>query len=178
MCSNCQPTKIVFTDLASWAEFEGPLREGLHSLKYHQNIGLGDFFSPFLISIVENRQWNPDLVVPVPISKSRRKTRGYNQSELLSRPLARYFHLPHEHEAFIRVKDTESQIQLSAEDRFRNMDDAFFGNPAKLKGKSILVIDDIITTGATMNQCAKALFKAGADKVYGLSVAKTLRNQA
>jgi ComF family protein len=139
---------------------------------------LGDFFSLFLISIVESRQWNPDLVIPVPISKSRRKFRGYNQSELLSRPLARYFLIPHENEALIRVKDTESQIQLSAEDRFRNMNDAFFGNPAKLKGKSILVIDDIITTGATMNQCAKALFKAGADKVYGLSVAKTIRNQA
>lgn len=178
MCPRCKGTEIICTDMFSWAEFEGPLREGIHSLKYHQNIGLGDFFGPYLISVVENRQWNPDLVVPVPISKSRRKTRGYNQSELLSRPLAQYFHLPHPNDALIRLKDTESQIHLSAEERFNNMDDAFFGNPAKLKGKTILVIDDIITTGATMNQCAKALVKAGAEKVYGLSVAKTLRNQA
>ncbi len=161
--------------MTSWAEFEGPLREGIHKLKYRQDIGLGDFFAPYLISLVESRQWKPDLVIPVPISKSRKKTRGYNQAAMLSRPLARYFNLPHHVDLLLRIKETESQIQLSAEDRFHNMEGAFWINPAKLKGRTILVIDDIITTGATMNQCAKALFEAGAEKVYGLSIAKTIR---
>lgn len=176
VCSACQGVKSIITDLCSWAEFEGPLREAIHHLKYNQDIGLGDYFSPFLISQIEKRKWQFDLVIPVPISKSRLKSRGYNQSELLSRPIARFFTVAHSSIALKRVKETESQFSLSVKERYHNMEDAFFGFPAKLKGRRVLVVDDIITTGSTMNQCAKALLNAGAIEVYGISIAKTVRH--
>jgi ComF family protein len=177
ICSDCQGMTSIITDLCSWAEFEGPLREAIHHLKYQQDIGLGDYFSPFLIEQIEKRNWQFDLVVPVPISKSRLKSRGYNQSELLTRPIARFFHVAHSTKALIRIKETESQFSLSAIERNQNMEDAFFGFPAKLIGRSVLVVDDIITTGATMNHCAKALYQAGAKEVYGISIAKTVRHR-
>ena len=177
ICQKCHGSPLIITDLSSWAEFEGPLREAIHHFKYQQDIGLGDYFCGFLISLIIKRNWQFDLVVPVPVSKSRLKSRGYNQSELLSRPIARYFRVDHTTKALIRVKETESQFSLSVAERNRNMEDAFFGFPAKLNGRRVLVVDDIITTGATMNQCAKALLQAGAKEVYGVSVAKTVRHR-
>ncbi len=176
-CDYCQEVPFLITDLCSWAEFEGPLREAIHHFKYQQDVALGDFFCTFLIAIIEEHKWQFDLVVPVPVSKSRLKSRGYNQSELLSRPIARYFCVNHSTKALKRVRETESQFSLSSKERNRNMEDAFLGFPAKLNNKRVLVVDDIITTGATMNQCAKSLLQAGAKEVYGVSIAKTIRHR-
>jgi ComF family protein len=174
LCPKCLELHIYCTDIYSWAEYEGSLRKAIHNLKYKQDIGLGDFFAPYLISIIEKKRCLIDLVIPVPISKTRLKTRGFNQSTLLSTPIARYFSLEHSRNSLIRVKETESQTHLSAEDRLINMEDAFYGNPAKLKGRKVLLVDDIVTTGATMNSCAKAMLEAGAEQIYGISIAKTI----
>jgi len=175
-CPTCKESKSAIIDLCSWAKFEGPLREAIHRFKYQQNIALGDYFSEFLLTLIEKRRWEFDLVVPVPVSKSRLKTRGYNQSALISRPIARYFSVDHSNHVLMRVKETESQFSLTAIERYHNMEDAFLGFPAKLNDRRVLVVDDIITTGATMNQCAKALYQAGAKEVYGISIAKTVRH--
>lgn len=176
LCPDCANRHLICNDMASWAVFEGKLRTAIHDMKYKNDLGLGDYFSTFLIDLLRERKWEVDIVLPVPISKPRKKDRGYNQSELLSLPVASFFNLPHSNSALQRIKATESQIRLGASERFLNMEGAFYGNPATLKGKRVLVIDDIITTGATMEQCAKALFTAGAEKVYGLSIAKTRRD--
>jgi competence protein ComFC len=82
--------------------------------------------------------------------------------------------LLHSNSAVARIKETVTQTTLHAKERFENMEDAFFGNPDKLKGRSVLVVDDVITTGATMQNCAKAILNAGAEKVYCISVARTV----
>lgn len=154
------------------------LREAIHALKYKQDIGLGDYFAKVLISLLESRGWEFDIVIPVPISRERMKERGYNQSALLSNPIAAYFQVEHSTKALQRIKETGSQVNHTRIERDEFLRDAFSANPAKLKGKKVLLVDDIITTGSTINHCANTLKGAGASQVIAISIAKTLKNQA
>ena len=172
-CHDCADQPVFFDAAASWAEYRGTLREAIHSFKYKDNLALGDHFAPFLIDLLNGKKWNFDLVVPVPLSRERRKERGYNQSALLSRPIARYFGVEFSSSSLIRVKDTGSQINRSRRERIEFVKDAFLGNPAKLKGRNVLLVDDIITTGSTINHCSKALVDAGVTSVMAISLAKT-----
>jgi ComF family protein len=160
--------------MRSWANYSKPIRESIHSLKYKNNIPLGYFFSQQLVPLVQKSGWCFDLVVPVPINESHYRERGYNQSSLIARPLAHSLGLPFNGSAIKRIRETFPQFTLSAEERNENVKDAFRGNPANIKGKGVLIIDDVITTGATMENCTKALFESGAIKVYCLSVARVI----
>lgn len=176
LCKSCSANPVYFNAATAWAEYGGVLREAIHAFKYKNDLGLGDFFAGFLINILEREQWDFEVVIPVPLSKKRRKERSYNQSALISRPIARYFHKEHLPKALLRTKDTGSQIDRNKQERNLFLEDAFWGNPAKLNGRSVLLVDDIITTGATINHCSAALLKAGATKVSVISIAKTFRS--
>jgi competence protein ComFC len=174
LCQDCAVQLPAYNQMRSWVVYQDSIREAIHDLKYRQNIGLGFFFSKPLLTMLYESDWQIDLVIPIPISRSHFKQRGYNQSALISRPLARMAGIPHSNNSVARVKETATQTTLNAKERFKNMDDAFLGNPDKLKGRSVLVVDDVITTGATMQNCSKAIKKAGAEKVYCLSVARAV----
>lgn len=117
------------------------------------------------------------MVIPVPLCKSHFKERGYNQSEKIAYPLSLSLSLPMISDAVFRLKETSSQITLSREERFLNLEDAFIGNSAKLKGKKVLLVDDIITTGATLRSCTKALIDSGCKTVFCITVAQTVRRR-
>lgn len=174
-CSNCRNQEFAYSDAASWAEYEGAIREAIHDFKYHQNIGLGDFFSSYLIQLIESKKWHFDLVVPVPLSKERIKQRGFNQSALIAKPIALYFGVPYSGDALVRMRETSTQVDLSARERKMNLKDAFSGNPAKLNKKKVLIVDDIITTGATMANCSKSARDYGASEVYAVSIARAFK---
>lgn len=176
VCAECGHVPVHFTAAAAWAVYGGTLREAIHSLKYKNDMGLGDFFAQYLIEILSEKDWSFDLIIPVPLSAQRKKERTYNQSALLSRPIARYFQLEHSMNALKRTKDTGTQVKRNRAERDLSLKDAFSGNPAKLKGRSVLLVDDIITTGATINHCSEALLQAGAVRVYAVSLAKTFRD--
>jgi ComF family protein len=158
--------------MRSWAVYDKTVRQAIHSLKYKNNISLGYFFSQKIQSIITTQPWDFDIVIPVPLSKNHLKERGYNQSSLIGRPLSHLFGKSFLPDAIIRNRETKSQFELTAQERFENVKDAFLGNPAKLKGKGVLLVDDVITTGATMENCTKALLTAGASRVYCVSVAR------
>lgn len=134
---------------------------------------MGIIFADPLLEIISLEGWTPDFVIPVPLSKGHLKTRGFNQSEVIARPLSLALHVPLETKAVFRNKETQSQVKLSKEERFKNLQSAFLGNPAKLISKKVLLVDDITTTGATMISCSQALMNAGCEKVYCLTVAHT-----
>jgi ComF family protein len=158
--------------MLSWAHYEGNVRECIHSLKYKNNLALGYLFALKLQPIVASTGWQINTVIPVPLSKSHLKSRGYNQAALISRPLAQCLQVHHETRALTRVRETATQTKLSAQERFLNVEGAFSGNTAKLSNKNVLLVDDVITTGATMVNCTKALLESGASKVYCISVAR------
>lgn len=115
-----------------------------------------------------------DVIIPIPIHKVKLKTRGYNQASLMALALSEFTGIKADIKAVKRVKKTKANKKLGAEQRAENMKNAFAVTETgkrKLKGKDILIVDDIYTTGATVDACAKMLKEAGAGKVYVLTLA-------
>ena len=177
ICDSCKSDPPPYTALVSWGFYQGSLREALHSLKYRNNLGLCRFLAAQLHGLVIKAGWDVDIVIPVPLCKTHIRERGYNQSEKIAYPLSLSLSRPLISDAVFRVKETTSQIDLSREERFMNLEDAFIGNSAKLKEKKVLLVDDIITTGATLRSCTKALLDSGCKTVFCITVAQTARKR-
>ncbi len=143
-------------------------------LKYQRNVALGDALAPYLADFVRKLAWPVDLVVPVPLGKQRIKERGYNQVGLLAFPLSCLLNWNYSPRMLRRVRETRSQVGLSALERRANMAGAFTADPSLAFGKVILLVDDVATTGATLAACSEALLDVGAKKVYALTLAKAL----
>lgn len=175
ICKRCSTSQPHFTATRSWAEFSGPIRNALHDIKYRKNIGLGSSLSINLAGLLKQNNWEIDLVTPVPLGKEREKQRGYNQAALIARPLASYLQLPYNPRILRRIRETISQVDLTLVERQNNVMDAFQANRQNIQGKRILIIDDVTTSGSTLNACSKALRENGAKAVYGLTVARAVR---
>ncbi len=174
LCPTCEASHPPYEALRSWAVFEGPIREALHSLKYHRNMALGDAFAQYLVEYVKKLGWQVDMVVPVPLGRQRMKERGYNQAGLLAMPLSYILHWHYLPRAVFRVRETRTQVGLSGTERKENITGAFRADPAMASGKVVLLMDDIATTGSTLTACSEALREAGAKTVYALTLARAL----
>jgi len=160
--------------MRSWAVFDSPVQNGLHTMKYRRNIGLGEALAIQMVEFVKSLQWDIDLLIPVPLGKKRLQERGYNQVALVAQPLAyrtdiRY--LPH---GLRKARDTRSQVGLNVSQRQQNVQNAYQADPQSVIRKSILVMDDVSTTGSTISACTEALLSAGAREVYGITIARAL----
>jgi competence protein ComFC len=173
ICERCKSSEIFFTAVRSWALFEDPLKQAIHNLKYQRNIGLGEVLAAPLADYLVDCDWRIDLITAVPLDQRRQKERGFNQSVLLARPLGWISNIPFYERAVMRVRNTRPQVGLSREERGENMDGAFKSEAEIVNGKNVLVIDDVITTGSTLNACSKALIESGADHVFGLTLARS-----
>jgi ComF family protein len=127
-----------------------------------------------MIAKIEKLNWSLDLITSVPLGLVRFKERGYNQATLLARPIALFLKVPFSSQALTRIRETKTQVGLSVYERMENMSGAFQAKSKLVEGKSILVVDDVATSGATLNACAKALLDGGASKVYGYSLARAV----
>jgi competence protein ComFC len=174
LCPTCNDSQPPYKAIRSWVVFEGPIRHAIHSLKYGRNAALGDALAPHLAEYARQLGWRVDLVVPVPLGKQRMPERGYNQVGLLAMPLAAiqgWFYSP---QVLVRVRETRSQVGLSPIERKENISGAFRAEPVLAAGKVILLVDDVVTTGATLAACSEALVKAGAKYIYALTLARAL----
>ncbi|HVN54309.1 MAG TPA: ComF family protein [Anaerolineaceae bacterium] len=158
--------------MRSWGAFTGPLREAIHRLKYRKDVALGEALSRPLQDLVRSLNWPIDLIVPVPLSDQRLRERGYNQADCLALPMALALGVDYHSRALLRIKNTQSQVGLSAHQRKENVLNAFSANPRLVTGRQVLVIDDVATTGATIHSCAGALLDAGAVQVFGMTLAR------
>jgi ComF family protein len=156
----------------AWGKYQYPLNKPIQRLKYSRDIALGETLSRLLFQVCREMHLQPDLVVAVPLSRKRQRSRGYNQAAMLARPLAWMLGTVYRNRIVHRVRDTASQVGLSIERRRENMVDAFTVQGKTLAGKTVLLVDDVLTTGATLDAAAKALKQAGAKKVTGLVVAR------
>lgn len=172
VCKDCRQNPPPYRSLRSFGLYQGTLREAIHRLKYQKDIGLGEALAAHLVDLLTEQGWPIDMVTAVPLSLQRRKQRGYNQAGMLARPLALFIDKPMFPGALERTRDTASQVGLTAAERRKNVEGAFRANPKIVTGKTVLVIDDVTTTGSTIRACAQALIDAGALEVYGLTLAR------
>jgi ComF family protein len=172
-CHFCQEDPPAFDGLRSWAIYEGVIRKMIHALKYQHRLTMALPLGQYLANFYATLHWDIDLIVPVPISSHRQRQRGYSQATAIGRVFQRHTALPLKVSALGRLKDSASQVQMhTVKERMQNVADVFWSSPSKVRGKRVLVIDDVCTSSATMRACAGALKKAGAIKVYGLTVAR------
>jgi len=164
--------------MRSWAVFDSPVQDGLHTMKYRRNIGLGEALALQMADFVRSLQWPIQMLIPVPLSKKRRKERGYNQVGLVARPLAYQIDLMYEPGALQKVRETRTQVGLTISQRRENVQNAYQANPEVVRRKSILLMDDVATTGSTTSACTEALLSAGAQEVYVLTIARALSHHS
>lgn len=156
--------------VASTGEHTGLLQRAVQALKYENTRILTSPLSQRLAAGINQLEWPVEAVVPVPLHESRLQARGYNQAQLLAEALSRTLGIPCYPDAVRRVRATRSQVGLNGADRRRNVQDAFAVGSSELLGKTVLVVDDVCTTGATLLACAQALHAAGARAVYAVTV--------
>ena len=160
--------------MRSWAVFDSPVQNALHTMKYRRNIGLGEAFGHQMTEFFRSLDWSVDVLMPVPLGKNRLKERGYNQVALVARPLAYKVGLDYNANALWKERETRSQVGLTVLQRQENVDGAYRADVQAVKGKSVVVMDDVATTGATILACADALLSAGAKEVYAITIARAL----
>jgi competence protein ComFC len=174
ICRSCQKHTPRFHILRSWVAFQEPVRQALHRLKYRRDLALGDSLAGQMASYVSELGWPVDMIIPVPLGKKRQKERGYNQVGLIARPLAYLMGWTYAPSALVRIRDTVSQVGLSADARRNNVWEAFEANSKLVAGKYVVITDDVATTGSTLSACADALLLSGAREVKALTVARAL----
>jgi ComF family protein len=160
--------------MRSWAVFDPPLQKGLHTMKYRRNLGLGESIAMQMTDFVRSLRWPVEIVIPVPLGKKRLKERGYNQVSLVARPLAYQLEWGYVPRALWKTRETRSQVGLTAAQRHENVWNAYQADPQAVKQRSILIMDDVATTGSTIQACTEALLCAGARNVYVLTIARAL----
>lgn len=170
ICGDCKNNKYYFTKNYSIFSYVDNIQMSVLSFKSGRKY-LGNYFGDIIRNFILKNKIRADIIIPIPIHKNRRKERGFNQSEILVESLLDIF--PVDKDIVIRVKDTPHQTGLNRENRISNLENAFeVVDKDKIKNKKILLIDDIYTTGSTLNECSKCLLNNGAKEVMGLCLAR------
>ena len=176
-------------------QYAEPVRSAILELKYNNNGLVAVAFAPYMAGAygIGGGCTHPPVIVPVPLCKKRQKSRGYNQAEILAREIGRYLGLAVATDILTRVKATTPQKKMNVKERAENLADAFAiatkndqrdpkyssrvaPAPHKISGQNFIIVDDVFTTGATVNECAKVLKNAGAVSVDVLCFARTVFN--
>ncbi len=173
ICDTCCADRPHFLALRAWAVFEKPVQTALHKLKYRRDISMGDSLASHMLPFVRELNWPIDMIVPIPLGKQRRRERGYNQVGMIAKPLAMALNVQYAPDELMRRKETRTQVGLTKVERRENVHDAFQAG-AGVKGKTVLVMDDVSTTGSTLSSSAGTLYSSGAKDVYALTVARAL----
>jgi ComF family protein len=183
MCPACNEERPHFTKAVAYGAYDNELRDLIHLLKYDHVIPAAGALGKFMARAIEKLEVSSAvLVVPVPLHSSKRRQRRFNQAELIARAALRQIAnfdsriAPH---VLVRMRSTVSQIGLTRPQRRENMRGAFQARHlSEIRGREILLIDDVLTTGTTASECARVLRKAGASEVWVATVARTFKQSS
>lgn len=172
-CTECASRENYFETVTAGGYYEGALKELIHALKFYRKKSASKIIARHVLERAGSGVFEGvDLIVPVPLGKNTLLERGYNQTEALAKIIGRKYGIPVKG-SLLKVKETAPQRMLERHERLTNMRGAFSAGGG-VEGLSVLVIDDVYTTGATMNEAAKILRKAGAKTVKGLVAARSI----
>ncbi|MBF0343006.1 MAG: ComF family protein [Nitrospirae bacterium] len=170
VCEDCDSLKPSYASVLAFGLYDGVLREAIIKYKFSSLKRLSRPLSDLLCSMPIP---HADLMVSVPLTKNRLIERGFNQTLLLAHHLSREYRINLLDDCLVKVRDTGHQVKLSRQQRLSALHNAFEVK-SDVKGKRLLLIDDVLTTGATINECAKMLLRAGATEVFGIVLARTV----
>jgi len=173
-CETCSFIKKPYFDrVVSALPYEGALKMNIRRMKYGKKTYYRRPFAELLCELLaqEYADISFDLLLPVPVSEDKLKSRGYNQVDLFAKPAAQMLGLPYNSDALFLIKDIPSLVGKTRRERFELANNAFGADKEQVEGKTVLLIDDVFTTGATSQSCSKALKKAGAKAVYVATLA-------
>jgi ComF family protein len=178
LCGSCQQDRPSFDAARAAFAYDGHCRDLIHAFKYRNRTHLRRPLA--LLTIASLTEFaisrSPDLIVPVPLHVRRLRSRGFNQAVLLGELLAKEWHLPLERRALQRIRWTEPQINLTADERHKNLKGAFaVTDCAVIERKRVLLVDDVLTTGSTAEECSRVLKDAGAADVSLITVVRALK---
>jgi ComF family protein len=171
-CPGCIEPPLAIDGIRAPFLFSGVIRKAVHDLKYHNLKDIGPVLAGYLYDYLLSNPVPADVIVPVPIHRKRRRERGYNQSALIAHELSIRTGIPMAPNCLIRKTYTPPQVRTAtAVERRANVTHAFTCIDNSLNNKHVLIIDDVSTSGATLNACAAALKAAGVAGVHGLTIA-------
>ena len=177
VCPRCWQRPTEIDGIRSPFRFDEVIRKAIHELKYRNLRAISTRLAELLANYLKENQLPGEALVGVPLHPRRLRERGYNQSSLLAKELGKCVGLPVIEDCLIRVKQAQPQVKAAdVEQRRRNVADAFVCRDERVKGKRIVLIDDVCTSGATLESCAATLKNKGATSVWGLTLAMEIRN--
>ena len=172
VCQWCLRYPRGFDSLHSLYRFEGPIRDAIHALKYRGVRAAADSLGALMAEFAQEKSVSADVLIPVPLHSRRLRSRGYNQTALLAQAISKRACLPVREDHLVRIGNSRPQVEVaSREERRRNIA-GNFACEVDAAGLSVLLIDDVATTGSTLSECAKVLKASGAVKVYALTLAR------
>jgi ComF family protein len=176
-CHLCRSQVYAFDFARSFGTYTPRMSRAILLLKYGNVAPLGAWFARRLADLVEREpeRFAADAVVPVPLDRGRLRERGYNQAELIAKPLARLLGIPFRSYLLVRTRPRPNQLRLTRRERWETVRGAYATHKtAQVDKLRVLLVDDVFTTGATLDACSRALKGAGAARVVGLTVARAL----
>lgn len=179
-CGRCSAKKLSGLYSALPYKENNLTKKLIYSFKYQPYVkGLAKTLAGLLLEhfIITNKNtediWQNSVLMPIPLDKNKLKTRGYNQSEELAKELSKVLNIPVFFNVLIKTKRTKPQMELSKEEREKNLQGAFkIKNAPAIVGRKIFLVDDVYTTGSTMEECARVLREAGSKQVWGITIAR------
>ncbi|HDD35669.1 MAG TPA: ComF family protein [Candidatus Desulfofervidus auxilii] len=180
VCGDCLENKPFFSALRAIFVYNDPIKKAIIQFKFQHNTALAPFFIKEILLHLKDfiESIKPDLILSVPLHIKRLRERGFNQSSLLAKGLAKAINVPYKQKILKKNKHTLPQVGLSLNERKKNVRGSFIIRKPEyieyIKEKSILLLDDVCTTGSTVNECAKVLIKAGAKAVWVITLARTV----
>ena len=173
LCPGCLGWQAEIDGIRSPFRFDGAIRQAIHELKYRNLRALAVLLAQLLDDYLASSPVPGEVLVPVPLHQKRLRERGYNQSRLLAQELGKLTNLPVVDDCLIRQRHAPPQARTpTVDERRSNVADAFFCRDRRLQDKQVLLIDDVSTSGATLDACARVLKEAGATSVWGLVLAR------
>lgn len=171
-CYDCSKGTMVYKRGVALFSYSESIKASMYGFKYRNRREYAQFYGDGLVERYGDliRTWHADVLVPVPLHKKRLRKRGYNQAEELAKALGQRLSIPVESQLLFRVKNTRPQKELKDKERPKNLENAFQIRENVVKYKNIILIDDIYTTGTTINECARVLKNYGAVNIYYMAV--------
>ncbi len=173
-CFDCLSQAPGYTAARAAVEYKGTVREAIHIYKYRRLRAMQEFLGPIIAGAARDFFPDAEIAAAVPLHRRRLARRGFNQSLFLAKHAALSLDIPLNLDGLIRIRYTRPQVELSSAEREENVKGAFGVEGQEFEGRRVLLVDDVYTTGATVRECAKVLKKAGAEKVYVLTVARAV----